>query len=119
MHHTKKKIARIVDELITFFYSVGGSDFDIKIREDEEQHAIFFCSDYKKEYMPEIKQLCNYLNQGRSPSIEESYWGLAGGSDMGAESELLLIGAMIDHADIKVEDERITFYLYRNRESSK
>ena len=115
MHHTKKKIARIVDELITFFYAAGGSDFDIKIREDDEQHAIFFRSNYDKAHMPQVEKLCRYLNQGRSPSIEESYWGLAGGGDLEAESEMLLIGAMIDHADIKVQDDKITFYLYRNK----
>ena len=115
MHHVKKKIATIVDELITFFYSAGGTDFDIKIREDFEQHAIFFRSNYDENHFPKVEQLCRYLNQGRNPAVEETYWGLAGGADLEAESEMLLIGAMIDHADIKIQDGYITFYLYRNR----
>lgn len=36
MHHAKMKIAGIAHELITFFYAAGGTDFDIKIREDAE-----------------------------------------------------------------------------------
>ena len=102
MHHVKMKIAGIAHELITFFYAAGGTDFDIKIREDEEQHAIFFRSNYDEKHFPKIEQLIRYLNQGRRPAIEESYWGLAGGGDLQDESEMLLIGAMIDHADIKV-----------------
>ena len=116
MRHTKKKISRIADELITFFYSVGGDNFDIKIREDGEQHAIFFRSNYDPNHLERVKQLCRYLQSGRSPAIEESYWGLAGGGDMEDENELQLIGAMIDHADIKVDPEHVTFYLYRKRD---
>lgn len=117
MHHDKTKIARIVDELITFFYATGGTDYDIKIREDDEQYAIFFRSNYHPDHFPKIEQLCRYLNQGRSPAIEESYWGLAGTGDLEDESEMLLIGAMIDHADIQVKEDEgvITFYLYRSK----
>ncbi len=115
MHHVKMKIAGIAHELITFFYAAGGTDFDIKIREDAEQHAIFFRSNYDDKHFPKVEQLIRYLNQGRNPALEESYWGLAGGGDLQDESEMLLIGAMIDHADIKVKDGYVTFYLYRNR----
>lgn len=116
MHHVKMKIAGIAHELITFFYAAGGTDFDIKIREDNEQHAIFFRSNYDEKHFPKVEQLIRYLNQGRNPALEETYWGLAGGGDLQDESEMLLIGAMIDHADIQVRDGYVTFYLYRNRE---
>ena len=86
-----------------------------KIREDAEQHAIFFRSNYDEKHFPRVEQLVRYLNQGRNPALEESYWGLAGGGDLQDESEMLLIGAMIDHADIKIADGYVTFYLYRNR----
>lgn len=117
MHHVKKKIARIVDELITFFYAVGGSDFDIKVREDDEMHAIFFRSDFDPAYTEKIEKLCDYLKKPRSPAVEEMYWGLAGDGDLESESEMLLIGAMIDEAEVKFSGNQVTFYLYRNREN--
>ena len=45
--------------------------------------------------------------------LEEYYWELVGDSDI--DSELTLVGAMVDEIDINVEDETIEIILVRNR----
>ena len=46
MLFTRKKITTIVDELTTFFFSVGSDDMVVKIKQKPEGFHIFFASNF-------------------------------------------------------------------------
>ena len=105
MLFTRKKITTIVDELTTFFFSVGSNDMVVKI--------IFFASNFDTKMQRTVEHLEENLTRGRAPEIEESYWGLNGSGDFQDENELILIGAMIDSAQVEICEGYATLNLFR------
>ena len=95
MLFTRKKITTIVDELTTFFFSVGSDDMVVNIKQKPEGFHIFFASNFDVKMQKTVEHLEENLTRGRAPEIEESYWGLNGSGDFQDENELILIGAMI------------------------
>lgn len=113
MSYNKKKITTIVDELTTFFFSVGSNDMVVKIKHKEDGYHIFFASNFDISKQSAIEHLEQNLTRGRAPEIEESYWGLTGSGDFQDEHELLLVGAMIDSAQVEICEGYATLNLFR------
>ena len=86
MDFTRKKVTTIVDELTTFFFSVGSDDMVVKIKKKEDGFHIFFASSFDTKLQKAVEHLEENLTKGRAPEIEESYWGLTGSGDFRDES---------------------------------
>ena len=113
MRHEYKKVARIVDELTTFFLEKNAKDvsLDIKILDKKE---IVTIKVYPVEDMDTvIEDLQRMLSCPRESEMEEYYWELAGEGDNA--SELGLIGTMIDSASIDYDDESLCLEIVRRR----
>lgn len=113
MRHEYKKVARIVDELTTFFLEKGAKDInlDIKVLEGKE---IITIKAYPVEQIERvIEDLQKMLSYPRESELEEYYWELAGECDY--SSELAIIGGMIDTASIDYDDDSICLELVRRR----
>lgn len=106
-----KKISRILDELSTYFLSKDPKRLNISVDNLDDSYKISFivCGiEYSEE---EIFNMMTILNEPRQPSVEAYYWSLVGESS--DDSELSLIGMMIDTAEIKFEDSNLYVDLYR------
>lgn len=113
MKQTKKKIATIVNELTTYFFSIGSNDMVVKIKETPTGFSIFFASNFEPNFMSRVQRLERLLTYGRAPEIEESYWGLTGMGHVDDENELLLVGAMVDSAEVDICEDHATLNLFR------
>lgn len=118
MRHTRKKLAKIVEELLTYFDSLDATDINFQITHTKEAHRLHVKGNFSPEYAPNLPMLERLLKKGRRPDLEETYWTLTGISDMEDEMQLVLIGAMIDEAEIKLEENNLTFNLVRYRNSN-
>lgn len=113
MRHETKKICRIVDELTTLLLREDTDEVDFKIKKEKDQTLIRII-DYRTKYTEEdVVELSDCLNVQRQHEVEEFYWQLVGETDNG--SELTLIGAMIDHADVKLENNNLIIELIRKK----
>lgn len=113
MVHEEKKLGKIVEELTMFFFSVGGNHISSKIEREGNQVVISFESDYAPEYRGNLESLPKYLNEPRNEGMEDIYWELAGSGDPGEGSQLLLIGVMIDKAEVHIEEDIVRLKLYK------
>lgn len=118
MKQTKRKITKIVDEMITYCYSIGATMINLSLRDDESAHYITIHSDFDLKNLAAVQSLEARLNQGRSEDFEEMYWSLTGMSDLDDEVELQLLSALIDHADIEIKGNTYTLKLIRKRSKS-
>ena len=118
MTHNRKKIAKIVEELTMFFFSVGADKIESCLEKEKFQYIIRFKANYDPEYRNNLESLDKYLNKPKNEAMEDIYWELEGSGDPGESSQLLLIGMMIDRAEIVInEDEkRVEVVLYRKRD---
>ena len=113
MDSNRKKVSTIVDELTTFFFSVGSNDMVVKIKQKDDGYHVFIASNFDLSMQHIVEHLEQNLTRGRAPEIEESYWGLTGSGDFLDENELLLVGAMIDSAQVEICEGYATLNLFR------
>jgi len=113
MVHEEKKIAKIVEELTIYFFALGADTIESKIAKKGKEVVVSVFANYKPEYKERLHQLEKYLNEPKNDGIEDVYWELAGSGDPGETSQLLLVGMMIDHAKIKLDDGYVLMELYK------
>lgn len=113
MIHEEKKVAKIVEELTMFFFTIGGNKMSSGIERIGDEVKITFRSNYKPEYAHSIEYLEEYLDEPKNEGIEDIYWELAGSGDPGESSQLLLLGMMIDRHEIKKTENEIELLLYK------
>lgn len=113
MTHEEKKIGKIVEELTMYFFGMGADDIKTEIRRDGVKVEILLESNYKQEYAYGMHRLKEYLNEPKNEGLEDIYWELAGAGDPGETSQLLLIGMMLDRADVEITDDRVYLRLYK------
>ncbi|MCH4886099.1 hypothetical protein EZV73_00900 [Acidaminobacter sp. JC074] len=111
MRHEIKKICKIVDELTTLLLRDDTDEVDFKIKRSGKQTKIFI-TDYNTRYTQEaIEDLRMCFNVQRQHEVEEYYWQLVGECD--CDSELTVIGAMIDSATVEIKDGNMYIVLTR------
>lgn len=113
MRHEIKKICKIVDELTTLLLREDTNEVDFKIKKTPDQTTITI-TDYNTKYTEnEIKEFEECFNLQRQHEFEEYYWQLVGESDQ--DSELTIIGAMIDEAIVELRDGNLYMELIRKK----
>ena len=113
MRHEIKKIAKMVDELTTFFMGHHPKSLNIKIQDLPDKEIIKVEAeklDHQEECISDLKQ---FLSYPRECEMEEYYWELAGETD--SSEELGLVGTMIDEATIGYDEEKVVVELIRNK----
>ena len=114
MVHERRKVTKIVEELTIFFFSVGATKMNSGIEYDGQSAIITFDSNFEPENKEKVEELEKYFNEPKNAGMEDIYWELAGSGDPGESSQLLLLGMMIDKAEIKITDTRVEVKLYKN-----
>lgn len=113
MTHGEKKIAKIIEELTMYFFAVGADRIQSGIERDGNHIKISFQANYNVEFHDKVLVLEEYLNEPKNEGMEDFYWELAGTGDPGESSQLLLVGMMIDRADITIGDAEVSLVLYK------
>ena len=111
MTHEEKKVAKIVEELTLFFFAIGADRMESGISRKDNRVIITFEANYQSEYEDRIHSLEKYMNEPKNEGFEDIYWELAGSGDPGESSQLLLIGMMIDKAEIEHGENRVKLKL--------
>lgn len=111
MLHEEKKAAKIVEELMMFFFGIGGDEMTSHIRRDQGKMIITFTSNYDQDRAYKLEAMEDFLKGQRNDGMEDIYWELAGTGEPGETSQLLLIGIMVDQAEVKKHDGLVTIEL--------
>lgn len=113
MTHGEKKIAKIVEELTMYFFTMGSDSIQSGIAREGCRVKITFCANFASENRERVKMLKKYLNEPKNEGMEDFYWELAGSGDPGESSQLLLVGMMIDKAEIMIDKCQVALVLYK------
>lgn len=116
MIHEMKKAARIIEELTMYFLALGATHVESSIDKEGRKGTIHFQANYDPQYRYRLDNLESLLNQPKNRGMEDLYWELAGSGDPGESSQLLLVGMMIDRAQIQLEDSRVSLVLHKELE---
>ena len=113
MTHEEKKVAKIVEELTMFFFTIGADQMNSGLTREDNGVTITFEANYQPEYEHRLHSLEKYLNEPKNEGIGDIYWELAGSGDPGETSQLQLIGMMIDEAQIVYGEGNVKLKLYK------
>ena len=100
-----------------FFFSIGAKDVRSSIHVEDGDAHIEMEADYQEECHERVDALVKYFNEPKNEGLEDFYWELTGTGDPGESSQLLMVGMMIDKADVKIERNRVRLKLYKELES--
>lgn len=114
MTHEEKKTAKIVEELTMFFFTLEATCIDTRIEREENRTTIRLEADFNPACAHMLSCLDQYLNGKKNDGMGDIYWELAGSGDPGETSQLLLVGMMIDRAEIDVTENRVKLTLFRS-----
>lgn len=106
-----EKNMRILYDLISYCHGLGARDVDIKLHGDDQQFRLILDCEIPNLNPEELEILNTELNRPRQHEIENNYWGLSSVTDY--DSELTLIGMMIDECDIQYQDEKLHIEVVR------
>ncbi len=113
MRHEEKKVSKIIEELTIFFFAIGADDMESSIKRKGNHYLITFRANYDIEYKENLNSLEEFLNEQKNDGIEDIYWELAGSGEPGETSQLLLVGMMIDKAEIEFNGDYVHLTLYK------
>lgn len=104
MRHLRQRNVKIISEIMNYLLKIGCTEIHVDYYTyDDYIHFIFKCivENLDGKLINDIKTL---INMPRRHDIEEYYWELTGDDDL--DTELSLVGMMIDTADISYEDNK-------------
>jgi len=113
MQHEEKKVALIINEIITMELLDGAEDIDVNIKRENglsKVHIIYHNCEYDSQF---IEKIAYNLNTQRQNEVEGYYWQLAGDDNNG--DELYLVGAMIDDAQVELIDNDLHIRFIRKK----
>ncbi len=113
MRHVRRRISKMVDELINYMLSIEASDININISEIDNFYVISLKSNFSEEKSNKIEKLVKALNSPKTEEIEEYYWELAGESETG--TELYLLAMMVDKSEIHIVGNTLDLKLYKSK----
>ncbi len=114
MDATAKKMSKIIDELMSLFFSAGAGEIKIDLKKKSEGYELTLESDYDPAERKKIRDLDKFLNvTEKNEGLEEFFWQLAGVSSFGHDSELHLIGQMVDQVQLDIESRKVKLALFK------
>ena len=63
LYNEEKKVAKIIEELTMFFFTVGADEIETKIQRQHHVDIIWISSNYNPEYKDELSYLEEYLTK--------------------------------------------------------
>ena len=107
-----EKNLKIINELIAYYNRFG--IFNVHIDLSSDDHNSYFDISGKIDSFSEdeVNSLIETLNMPRQHEIEHYYWNLNGESEF--DSELTLVGMMVDSSEVTYENGLLKISLIRS-----
>lgn len=113
IHMARRRMSHVIDEIYTALFRAGGKEVDLRLSKEEEGLRLYVKGDFSSEHRHDMERMAEMLQpKVRDMGMVEAYWELAGGDQYTSDSELALVGQIIDDAKISLDDSTIRMELY-------
>ncbi|WP_317855313.1 hypothetical protein [Chakrabartyella piscis] len=113
MKHNKKKMLIILEELMKLFMKLGATNIAVNFDMEEEQCTIRIKGNYEGKSARYFQEIAKCLNCGRNEEVEECYWSISGSSEINQDSELYIVGSMLDQCTLNFSETELEIVGYR------
>lgn len=116
MKDNARKVTKIIDELVYYLLRYHCDNIHVEIGKEESYYHVLITGNYDVEHMSRIYDIEKMLERGaRDKSIEAEFWELMGLNSSSFDSELQLIGMMVDEASVEIEGESFRIDIKKHR----
>lgn len=113
LHMARRKMSHVIDELYTALLRCGGECVELTIRREEEGLRLLVRGDFSQEHQRDIQGMADILQpKVRNSALVQEFWELAGGDQYTSDSELALVGQMVDEARVQVGESQVALELF-------
>ncbi|MBR2894348.1 MAG: hypothetical protein IKC03_01645 [Oscillospiraceae bacterium] len=113
IHLARRKMNHVIDELYTALFRAGGKEVHLHLVKEEKGLRLYVKGDYVQEHRHEMERMAQILQPAvRDPGLVEAFWELAGGDQYTSDSELALVGQMLDSAKVDISENQVEMDLY-------
>jgi len=120
IHLARRRMSHVIDELYTALFRAGGREVDIRLVKEEDGLRLFVKGDFTPEHHRDMERMAEMLQpEVRDMGMVEAFWELAGGDQYTSDSELALVGQIIDGAKVSVGENTVEMELYMSFFESK
>lgn len=113
IHLARRRMSHVIDELYTALLRAGGKEVDIRLVKEEDGLRLFVKGDFEPEHRHDMERMAQMLQpEVRDMGLVEAFWELAGGDQYTSDSELTLVGQIIDGARVEVSENLVEMELY-------
>lgn len=106
-------MSHVIDELYTALFHMGSEKVDLCLRKEAEGFHLTMRGDFAPENRRQAERMAELLQPAvRNPALVEAYWELAGGDHYTSDSELSLVGQMLDEARVEIGENEVRMELY-------
>ena len=110
---TRRRMNHVISELSNALLLAGGKQIDLHLLREDSGLRLRIEGDFSPEHQRGMERMVRLLQpQVRDPALVESYWELAGGDQYTSESELALVGQMVDASQVTVDAGRVRMDLF-------
>ena len=113
IHLARRRMSHVIDELYTALFRAGGKEVDLRLVKEEDGLRLFVKGDYTPEHRHQLESMAEMLQpKVRDVGLVEAYWELAGGDQYTGDSELTLVGQIIDSAKVNLQENEVEIEVY-------
>lgn len=115
MKDNARKITKIMDELVFYLLRYHCEDIQVKIGKHAPFYQMVITCTFDEEHREKILNIEKMLERGsRDKSIEAEFWELMGLNSASFDSELQLIGMMVDESTIEIRENSFRIEIRKN-----
>lgn len=113
LYLARRKMSRVIDEIYTSLLHCGSEDVQLRIVREAQGLRLFVQADFVPAHRDDVERMGELLHPDvRSDAMVEMYWELAGEDQYTSDSELSLVGQMVDEAALVIEGEKVNIELF-------
>ena len=113
IHLARRRMSHVIDELYTAMLRAGGREVNLRLCKEDDGLRLFVSGDYSPEHRRDMERMAEMLQpEERDMGMVEAFWELAGGDQYTSDSELALVGQIIDGAKVAVGENTVEMELY-------
>ena len=115
MKDNARKITKIMDELVYYLLRYQCENIRVEIGKEAPFYQMMITGDFDEVHRDKILDIEKMLEKGsRDKSIEAEFWELMGLNSASFDSELQLIGMMVDESVIEIQENSFRITIRKN-----
>ena len=113
MYRARRRMNHVISELSHALLLAGGREIDLRLVREDDGLRLRLEGDFSPEHQRSMEHMAKLLQPlVRDPALVETYGELPGEDQYSEESELALVGQMLDRAHVALEGEQVRMDLY-------